>query len=207
MLLEPPTPQLIERYVEQFRGDERYFLADEAILSLFQTFPRNLRLQDILLKISVLNDLYGTNIYATFTMARHIHALDIDPHLAAHSTEIVDHIAHVTFAGKLRHVYSFATKYCSWHDQSSYPIYDSFVERVLLAYRAQDAFHDFTKVQLRGYTKYKQTLEAFRTFYGLTDYSFKLLDKALWLHGKAHFGKTSLLATRGPNTSLQVSRD
>ncbi len=191
MSLETPTPGLVDRYVEQFRADERYFLADEAILTLFQTFPHNLKLHDILLKISVLNDLYGTNIFATFMMARHIYALNIDPHLRAHSTEIVDRIAHVTLGGKPRHVYSFATKYCSWHDQANYPIYDSFVERVLLAYKAQDAFHDFTKLDLRDYAKYKQTLEAFRSFYSLTNYSFKELDKALWLHGKAHFGKNT----------------
>ena len=122
-------------------------------------------------------------------MARHIHALNIDPDLRAHSTEIVDRIARVTLGGKARHVYSFATKYCSWHDQANYPIYDSFVERVLLAYKAQDAFHDFTKLDLRDYAKYKKALEAFRSFYSLTNYSFKVLDKALWLHGKTLFGK------------------
>ena len=187
MPLETLTPHLVDHYLKAFSDDQRYFVADEAILALFQTFPNNVRLEDILLKTTVLNDLYGTNVYATFEMARHIHALDIDPHLAAHSTAIVDRIARVKFDGKPRHVYSFATKYCSWHDQINYPIYDTFVERVLMAHRAQDRFRDFSKTDLRSYTRYKQIVEAFRTFYGLTDYSFKQLDKALWLHGKEHF--------------------
>jgi len=187
MPLPNATPNLVERYLAQFRNDERYFLADEALIDLFEKFPANTKLQDILLKVSALNDLYSTNIFATYQMAHHIQTLDIDPDLAQKSTAVVNHIAAATFSGKRRNVYSFATKYCSWHDQDSYPIYDWFVEQVLLAYQEQDSFDKFTKLDLKDYATYKRVLEGFRERYQLTGYSFKQLDKFLWLLGKDHF--------------------
>jgi hypothetical protein len=183
------SAKLVDTYLRQFRKDRRYFIADEALLKLFAAFPSNKELEHVLLKISVLNDLYGTNIYATFQMAEHIQALDIDEDLERGSPEIVDRIANATFSEKPRRVYSFATKYCSWHDQQSYPIYDSFVEKVLVEYRNRDAFHDFKKADLRKFRVYKDVLQALQRRYGLERYSFKELDKALWLLGKEYFKK------------------
>jgi hypothetical protein len=118
-------------------------------------------------------------------MARHIFSLNVDQHLIAKSTDIVDLIAAASFAPC--RFYSFATKYCSWHDQENYPIYDSFVEKVLLAYRSQDDFHVFDRPDLRRYGAYKKILEAFRQAYELQAYSFKELDKFLWMMGKQAF--------------------
>lgn len=187
MPLPRPSRELVEHYLAAFQQDERYSVADQALLDLFQHFPHNTRLEDILLKVSALNDLYSTNIYATFQMAHHIQRLTIDSGIAEASTTIVNQIADATFSGKKRKVYSFATKYCSWHDQDAYPIYDWYVEQVLLACHEQDSFVEFRKRDLKDYSRYKPILTAFREFYDLTDYSFKRLDKFLWLFGKEHF--------------------
>jgi hypothetical protein len=42
---EQPTEQLVKKYLEEFRSDERYFLADEAISQLVKQFPRNSHLE------------------------------------------------------------------------------------------------------------------------------------------------------------------
>jgi hypothetical protein len=76
--LQTPTNELVDEYIDKFNKDERYYLADKAIINLFQKFPENKNLEDILLKISVINDLYSTNIFGTFIMARHIQQLNID---------------------------------------------------------------------------------------------------------------------------------
>jgi len=55
--LKLPTNDLIDEYVNKFYADERYYLADNAIIKLFEKFPENKNLDDILLKISVINDL------------------------------------------------------------------------------------------------------------------------------------------------------
>ncbi len=186
---EAPTDRLLQHYLAAFRADERYFLADQAIIQLVAQFPQNTHLEHILLKVTTINDLYGTNIYATFAMAHHIHTLGIDSALRAADTEIVNQIAAVTFSGKPRNVFSFASKYCSWHDPLNYPLYDSYVEKLLLAYRRKDAFSVFQKTDLRHYASYKRIVSDFRAHYRLAQFSFKDLDKFLWLYGKALFPK------------------
>ncbi len=81
--LETPTNELIETYNTKFNKSERYFIGDKAIINLFEKFPENKNLEDILLKTTVINDLYSTNIYATFRMATHIQNLQIDDSLKA----------------------------------------------------------------------------------------------------------------------------
>lgn len=184
-----PTKQLVEQYLSDFRRSERYFLADQAITTLFNMLPANKSLDHVLLKVTVLNDLYGTNIYGTFDMARHICSLPVDAALRERSTNIVDQIANVTFSGKSRQVFSFATKYCSWHDQDNYPLYDFYVDKLLMAYRSKDKFAVFAKIDLRRYASYKIAVSSFRDHYDLNEYSFKQLDKFLWLYGKHLFPK------------------
>ena len=187
---DKPTEELVEKYLDAFRSDERYFLADQAIIELVKKFPKNAVLEHVLLKVTAINDLYDTNIYATFTMAHHIHTLAIDEDLAAASTEIVDRIAAATFSDKPRNVFSFASKYCSWHDPLNYPLYDAYVEKLLLAYRRKDKFAKFKNPDLRHYTDYKKIVSNFRHYYGLQRFSFKELDKFLWLYGKTLYPKT-----------------
>ena len=187
---EQPTVGLVSRYLSEFRSDERYFLAEEAIIDLVEKFPSNKEFKHVLLKVSVINNLYATNIFATFQMAHHIHSLNIDFHLAVHSTEIVDKIAAAKFSDKSRNVFSFASKYCSWHDQENYPLFDAYVEKLLLAYRAKDKYARFRHSDLRRYSRYKTIVSTFREHYNLTQFSFKELDKFLWLYGKTLYPKS-----------------
>ncbi len=207
--LDEPTPPVVEKYIKQFEDSERYFLSDQAIIKLFSHFPENSQLEDVLLKLSVINDLYSTNIYATFEMAKHIQSLKIDPELRRRSTEIVNKIAVFPIQGKTINFYSFATKYCNWHDQDGYPIYDYFVERIIMGYRRRDGFASFRKDDLMNYTKYKGILEEFRAFYNLQEFTFKRLDKFLWLYGKEKFprkGPTNRSSGRAERRPAELSR-
>jgi hypothetical protein len=85
--------------------------------------------------------------------------------------------------------YSFATKYCSHFNDSEFPIYDSYVEKVLVYLEKQDKFAGFKKIDLRDYKRFKEILVKFREFYGLKKYSLKDIDKYLWLLGKDEFNK------------------
>jgi hypothetical protein len=132
MNLDKPSNNLIESYIDKFNRDERYYLADRAIEKLFNAFPENKRVEDILLKLSVINDLYNTNIYATYIMASHIQRLNIDVELKTGNSLLVSKIAtgHGIISARNNkeiNFYCFATKYCNWHNQDEYAIYDSFV--------------------------------------------------------------------------------
>ena len=117
--MKTPTNELIAGYIEKFNNDDRYYPADQAITKLFQTFPTNIHLEDILLKISVLNDLYSTNILGTFAMAKHIQKLGIDNALKVGEPFVVNRIAvghgiRSSKTNKELNFYSFATKYCNF---------------------------------------------------------------------------------------------
>jgi hypothetical protein len=158
--------------------------ADKAINNLFTAFLNNKKLEDILLKISVINDLYSTNILGTFKMAEHIQSLDIDHKLKQGNPELVNEIAKGHGIRTKKHntelnFYSFSTKYCNWHNQESYAIYDSFVDKVLMAYKRKDNFSNFKQADLKVFRKFKKIIDDFAKFYGLTKHNLKEIDKFL----------------------------
>ena len=108
---------------------------------------------------------------------------DIDSALDSGSLEIVDRIAEVEVQGKKRHFYSFAAKYCSWHRQDYYPIYDSFVDIYLWRLQKRDHFAPFfsANADLWTYPSFHRVVLAFRDHYGLGSFTFKQIDKFLWM--------------------------
>lgn len=191
-MLDTPTDKLISKYIDEFENDERYYKADKAIVNLFEAFPANKDIEDILLKISVINDLYSTNILGTWRMAKHIQSLNIDNELKEGKPDLVNKIAKghgITSNryGKEINFYSFATKYCNWHNQEEYCIYDTFVDRVLMAYNRQDKFSNFKKADLKNFRRFKSILFDFIGFYNLEEHNFKGIDKFLWIYGKKLF--------------------
>jgi hypothetical protein len=185
--LRKPTPSLVTSYVTRFERNTLFAVTDGAISKLFQTFPHNCFIEDVLLKVTALNSLYSTHIYAVYDVADRICELGIDSKLEQKSLDVVDQIASIEIRGKKRRKYSFASKYCSWHVPDAYPIYDRFVEQLIWAYQKSDGFAQVRRADLQDYPRYKETVETFRNHYGLTDFSFKQLDKFLWLYGKEVF--------------------
>ena len=90
---------------------------------------------------------------------------------------------------KVKNFYSFATKYCSHHNPIEYPIYDSYVEKVLKYFRKKDKFADFKNADLKDYQHFKQILLTFRSYYGLEEFNIKEIDQYLWQLGKEYFPK------------------
>ena len=88
-----------------------------------------------------------------------------------------------------RRFYSFASKYCSHHKPELFPIYDSYVGRMLRYFRRVDKFSSFKNDNLKDYVKFKTILDEFKAYYALEQYSLKELDRYLWLLGKKYFKK------------------
>ncbi len=191
---------LIDEYNKRFQDDNRYFLADKAIIKLINQFPTNSNIEDILLKVVTINELYSTNVYATFEIAKHILKLNIDNDIKNGNLELVNKIAKLKLKDKEKTFYSFASKYCNWHNSKNFPIYDSFVDRLLSAYQKQDTFLElpedsssmnFFKLALKNYEFFKETIDSFIKYYELGDVNYKKIDKFLWMYGKELFGKNN----------------
>lgn len=190
--LVEPSNAIVNEFIQRFNSDKRYYLADQAIINLFEAFPENIKLEDIILKISVLNDLYSTNIFGTFIMAEHIQYLNIDIQLKRGDPTLVNRIAsgHGIVSSRTNrelNFYSFATKYCNWHKRNQYAIYDSYVEKILMAYKRRDNFSQFKKSELKVFPEFKRVVLEFIDYYSLTAYDLKEIDKFLWMYGKEKF--------------------
>lgn len=96
-----------------------------------------------------------------------------------------------------RDYYSFATKYCSFQsrafNEDSYPIFDSFVAGMLIGIRdanykeliGNDVWK-FRNNELRSYKTFRGIINNLREVFGLQDYTYKQIDRYLWLYGKEH---------------------
>jgi hypothetical protein len=174
-----PTEENVRRACKQFDDDN--LVVEEALKDLFTQYPRNNNHPHVLLKVVALNRLYSAGIYAVYDTARHIHehAREIDSGLAAGAPEVVDIITAVpiTATGKVRHFWAFATKYCSWHNPNSYPIWDSHVARYLRSLEGTPFAHpDFW----HHYREFRDLMVAFREHYKLAAVMFKEIDKFLY---------------------------
>ena len=180
---------MVQHYLKQWDELEDYFAQETAVNRVFRDYSPNNVLENILIKCSVLNDFYSTNIFKIYPVAKHILELNIDKRLKNGDATLVDEIAINNISGKTKFFYSFASKYCSHHNQLDFPIYDSYVHKVLKYFRDIDKFSDFSETDLKNYPKFKQVLIDFRNFYHLNEYNLKDLDKFLWQFGKEKFPK------------------
>jgi hypothetical protein len=153
-----------------------------------------------------LNDFYSTNIFDTHAVAKHIATRDVDARLAAGDQCLVNDMAVVTIGGKTRNNYSFASKYCNHHRPDAFPIYDSYVAKMLLHFRKTDDFASFDLAALKQYDLFVQAILAFRKHYALEQFSLRQIDIYLWLCGKDSFKKSPKFAgsSNGPRGMLST---
>ncbi len=185
-----PKPRLIREYLTKWEQLKNYQLQESSLKLLFHSLcPHNQSTEHVLLKVSTLNDFYSTHIFDTYAVAKHIVGLDVDQRLAKGDHSLVNDIAAVPMGESVKNFYSFASKFCSHHKPDIYPIYDSYVEIMLVNYKNKDNFDRFAKDDLKYYEHFVKIIEAFREFYGLTDFSLRDIDRFLWLAGKEWFPK------------------
>lgn len=183
-----PCSEELEKGLLSWQQLEDYVVQEEALDELFlRRCPENRSLSDVLLKVATLNTFYSTNIFTVTPVARHILKLDIDSRLAAGDLTLVEDLQRIEIGGKGKRFYSFATKYCSHHAPHSFPIYDSYVDKILRYFRDTDGFCDFRNVELKSYKRFCEIIFHFRDAYGLQEYSVKDIDKYLWQLGKKYF--------------------
>jgi hypothetical protein len=196
---KPPTVSLVNEYLRKWDTLEKYTLQEASLALLFRELcPRNDNISQVLLKVSALNDFYSTNIYDTHSVAKHILALGVSDRILAGDTSLVDELALMSINGKKWRFYSFASKYCSHHNAKSFPIYDSYVDKMLMHFYQVDRFETFHKEDLKSYGRFVDIIRAFTRYYALEQFSLREIDIYLWLAGKDAF----LRSKNGPNTPL-----
>ena len=185
-----PSIEQVKHYLDAWEKLENYRLQETALNKLFSEICKgNTDLSNILIKVAALNDFYSTNIFSVFPVAKHIKELNIDSRLQEGDVQLVSEIQRVKIDKSNKNFYSFATKYCSHHNEAAYPIYDSYVGTMLCYFKRRDRFFEFVKEDLRNYEMFKTIIMAFCEFYALEGFSLKEIDRYLWLLGKKFFPK------------------
>ena len=186
--ISKPSKQEVELYLKKDENSKKYDNQEKAIVKLFQNYvSENKTIEDILIKVSIVNQFDSTNIFDIHTVANHILNLNIDERLSSNDLSLVEDIGRVTIKDKQIYFYSFATKYCAHHSPKIYPIYDSYVSKILIHFKNQYKFTTFKVDDLKNYKIFNDTIETFINFFELNEYKKNEIDRYLWLLGKTYY--------------------
>ena len=100
-------------------------------------------------------------------LSKHFELGSLSKRLDEGDVSLVNDIKEVMISSKVKHFYSFASKYCSHHRPTFYPIYDSYVDQVLRYFRNRDKFYKFKNGDLKEYSAFKRVLAEFQKFYSM----------------------------------------
>ena len=190
-----PCEKVVDEWLEKWNNQPGYKEQESALEVLFQRLcPENKELDYILIKACTLNDFYSTNIYKVSDVAKIIKKMDIDRAFNSNSryAELVDELNKKVKEETGRAIYSFASKYFSHHCPDIYPIYDSYVDKLLRFYRdkkqeeAASPFY-FKDKDLTQYQTFCEVIDKFKESFNLQKYNAKQIDKFLWQAGKFYF--------------------
>lgn len=196
-----PSVAEIERCKEKWSNDpdyKRYVVAEKALNKVFQHRDADyLSDVDLMTKVSLLNDLYSTQIWSTYKVVEHYQTVNgLSERMAEGDLSLIKDLRKVEMGKKdlsevemgkkntTRNCYSFATKFCSHHFPDLFPIYDSVVDEMLWQLKQRDNFANFHRKDLKVYEKFVGVINQLQDYYNLTDYSYKDIDVMLWVTGR-----------------------
>lgn len=173
-----PSVKDAEWFIRTWRESGKFSAPVDAMFKICHQYPNNNNLGEVLIKCAVIDNFSSTNIYDLYKMADHIVGKQIDEKLNTGDYSLIDDIAKLEIGGNDRKFYSFATKYCHYHNPKCFAIFDSYVAKVLCV------FLDKKEYELREYYTFMRTLDDFSKRYNLDNYKYDDLDKYLWRLGR-----------------------
>jgi hypothetical protein len=177
-----PDPRIaIDDEIAKFDSEEA--IVEDTVRALLVALPNNREFTHVHLKVIGINQLYRARVLNIDAepLARHIWSLNLDRILSSGSPEAVT-LIHGCKTTRNKY-YSFATKFCSWHNQEAYSLWDYNVDEALWSYKRKDGFAKFKRQELLKYSRLVEIVKEFREFYGLQRHSLKNIDKFLWRVG------------------------
>lgn len=191
----------IDDILNEWKDLGAYTKQEKILCNLFRKYPANTNFEEVVYKTTILDSFYNTNLRfndktlsgdkdsksGVIEVSNIILGIkDFDKRVKNGDTELVDQIVNTAKQDKnMKSVYSFATKYCSFHNPKDYPICDNFVKEELKYYRNQKVSEfKFQNKDLENYREFVKVVKNFKEIFNLEKYSFKQIDQYLWLVGK-----------------------
>lgn len=183
--------KIILKYLESWNSyrDSKMLEQENALEKLFIEFADNSSLENVLLKVSCLNDFYSTNIKDTHSVAKIIFDISIDNKLKNHDLSVVNEIADSckNESTGQRREFSFASKYCSFLQPEFFPIYDS-RNKQILKYYAKELNIKGIKLDA-DYLEYVKIIDRYKKIFSLEKFSYKEIDRFNWIFCNKVLGK------------------
>lgn len=188
-----------ELALNEYHKMESYSIQEDLLQQLLKKYPDHSNKSAVETKVKLLNLFYSTGIQATNKMSDNILSIDdIDTRLFNGDKSLIAQIATLDFEGKERFNYSFATKYCAYHQPTKFPIYDSIVAMTFISLftknllpkfkytpRKSSAKETFTKGEfaekLKKYDFFVEVYDYFMDLYDLKEYfTYREIDSYIW---------------------------
>ncbi len=185
--LKFPTKEMVDEYEEKWQKNLKGSWQEKMLLYLFNDeYPKNNNYEEVMLKVYLLNRLYSTRLSnkKIESLATGIMNIpDMDSRLKNGDLSILREINSIKNEDDNRGHYSFATKYCHFHNPRIYPIYDSFVVSLVCKFKKMGVFDDynFKRNDLKDYSKFKKTLDYLIKIFDIhSKFPYQTLDHFLW---------------------------
>lgn len=187
-----PNPERVEEAIVRFEYENSH--EERALRGLFSFLPRNDDPAHVLLKVCAVNSIYSTHVFAVRELANHICdiAVDLDQLIADGDPHAFDLLERFELKNEHRehvfHLYSFASKYLSWHKPEKYPIYDRYAWAYIRALSKQSNMPSRDD-QLWPYANYLVAIRQIAEKFGVSQFSYKQLDAFFFFEGEKLFPK------------------
>lgn len=137
------TAEMVRNYQEEWANSPGYPRQENILDEYFhKKYKENKNPNEVLIKVILLDKFYSTHLdfIDVLPLVERITdaELNFDERLRNKDISLVDAIRKCTGT---KDYYSFATKYCSHHDEDTYPIYDQFVAKSLREIQAEKSFN------------------------------------------------------------------
>ena len=181
-LAEPLRPDQIAAAQRLFARMPGWQLAERTLDEIARRFPE---FDDVacLVKVTTLNALYGTQVYAVVRMAEHVRRVMADCSAASKEADLVERLANlpvVTGSERKRRHISFASKFAHFFvDATKFPLFDQYAAVALAAHLGKA---NLSESPARPYIAYAADCTKLRELAGFTG-TIRELDHYLWLTG------------------------
>ena len=201
---------MVLKYIGLFDIEQK--LAEEAIQKVVDMDRTNVCLKNVFTKVVMINSLYSTflninepnnkdntNVLKQYKqtlsvgqVARYIvevaRTKELDNLIENGNEDAVNLICKVS-GEKYKSIYSFATKYCNWHNQESFSIVDKYVKGFLYYIKENSGGKSYCdleifKKKIRDYHEFCLLYDSFKHKFRLDKFAVKEIDKFLWRYGK-----------------------
>jgi hypothetical protein len=167
-------------HLQHFRDIKGFFTGDKKTKEYFKKNYLNNTAEEVYIKLSSFSVPYLDNLKAGKNeLASFIASLGLEQLMREGNPEAVKKMKSFVVKEEEEEFLDFASTYCNWHNQDSFPIYSA--DALILLNSLIDDPQGFKQ---SSYLEFANALTIFRKDNKLEKLNFKELDKFIWLYAK-----------------------